>query len=169
VRPVNRKTRDAAGDYNQKTVYEISRLSARMKEGGHPAPLGDPTSGIVVVLEQPSGPRTMEALERSLQSVGLQRAYVTFESTGLLAQEIQAVGPHALVAIGAGAALDIDALSFPLVKQPFSQAEPGVWFPWTKGTAGLSIPALTPALDDEGAKRRFWLAFLTLRDLGYGP
>jgi len=172
VRPAGRKTRqprDAAGDYRDKTAYEISRLSSRMKGEGHPAPLGDPTSGIVLVLEQPHGPRTLDALKRSLQAIGLQEAYITYESTGLLAQEIQATEPQVLVAIGAGAARDVDAIDYPLVRQPFSAAEPGVWFPWTSGTAGLSIPALAPALDDEAAKRRFWHAFLTLRDLVHDP
>ncbi len=139
-----------------------------MKEEGHPAPLGDPTSGVVLVLEQPVGPRTLEALRLSLHSVGLQEAYVTYESTGLLAQEIQATDPQALIAVGAGAARDIDATDYPLVRHPFSEAEPGVWFPWTKGTAGLLLPALAPALDDNAAKRRFWRAFLTLRVLAPG-
>jgi hypothetical protein len=170
VRPAGREAsqpRDAAGDYRQKTAYEVSRLSSRMMKGeGHPAPLGDPTSGIVLVLEQPFGPRTLQALKLSLQAVRLHQAYVTYESTGLLAQEIQAAEPHVLIAIGAGAANDIDAIDYPLVRQPFSTAELGVWFPWTKGTKGLRTPALAPALDDDAAKRRFWLAFLTLRDLG---
>jgi len=172
VRPAGRETnqpRDAAGDYTRKTAYEVSRLSSRMKEGGHPAPLGDPTSGVVLVLEQPFGPRPLQALELSLQAVGLQQAYVTYESTGLLAQEIQTTEPNVLVAIGAGSARDIDAIDYPLVRQPFSEAEPGVWFPWTKGTKGLLTPALAPALDDDAVKRRFWLAFLTLRDLTNSP
>ena len=172
MRPADKETRrprDAAGDYTHKTAYEISRLSSRMKEGGHPAPLGDPTSGIVLVLEQPFGPRTFQALELSLQAVGLQQAYVTYESTGLLSQEIQTTEPNVLVAIGTGAARDIDAIDYPIVRQTFSTAEPGVWFPWTKGTKGLLTPALAPALDDDAAKRRFWLAFLTLRDLTSRP
>ena len=172
MRPADKETsqtRDADGDYTRKTAYEVSRLSNRMKEEGHPAPLGDPTSGVVLVLEQPFGPRTLEALKLSLQAVGLQEAYVTYEPNGLLAQEIQATEPHVLVAIGAGAAREIDAIDYPLVRQPFSRAEPGVWFPWTKGTAGLILPALAPALDDAEAKRRFWLAFLNLRDLGNNP
>ena len=172
MRPADRETqqpRDAAGDYARKTAYEISRLSNRMKEGGHPAPLGDPTSGIMLVLEQPFGPRTLEALELSLQALRLQQAYVTYESTGLLAQEIQTTEPIVLVAIGAGAARDIDAIDYPLVRQHFSAAEPGVWFPWTKGTKGLLTPSLAPALDDDAAKRRFWSAFLTLRDLANNP
>ena len=90
---------------------------------------------------------------------------MTYESTGLLAQRDSSHRTHVLVAIGAGAARDIDAIDYPLVRQPFSEAEPGVWFPWTKGTEGLLLPALAPALEDDAAKRRFWLAFLTLRDL----
>jgi hypothetical protein len=172
VRPAGRgasQPRDAAGDYWHKTTYEASSLSGRMKGEGHPAPLGDPTSGVVLVLEQPFGPRTLEALRLSLQSVGMQEAYVTYESTGLLAEVILATEPLVLVAIGSGAARDIDAIDYPLVRQPFSEAQTGVWFPWTKGTAGLLIPALTPALDDDAAKRRFWQTFLLLRDLGYSP
>jgi hypothetical protein len=172
VRPADkesRQTRDAAGDYTRKTAYEASRLSTRMKEGGHPAPLGDPTSGVVLVLEEPFGPRALQALKLSLQALRLQQAYVTYESTGLLAQEIQTTEPNALVAIGAGAARYIDAIDYPLVRQPFSEAEPGVWFPWTKGTKGLLTPALVPALDDDAAKRRFWLAFLALKELTNSP
>lgn len=162
-----RQTRDATGDYREKTAYEVSRLSKRMKEGGHPAPLGDPTSGVVLVLEQPVGPRGMEALKLSLQAVGLTEAYVTYESTGLLAQEIRATDPQALIAIGAGATHDIDAIDYPLARQPFSSVRPGVWFAWTKGTVGLVLPAIAPALNDDAAKRRFWRAFLALKDLGY--
>ena len=170
MRPADRKTRrprDAAGDYKEKTAYEVSRLTGRATREGHPAPLGDPTSGVMLVLEQPFGPRTLEALKLSLEAVGLQKAYVTYESTGLLDREIRATDPQVLAAIGAGAARDIDAIDYPLVRQPFSEAPPGVWFPWTKGTKGLLTPALAPALDDDAAKRRFWLAFIALRDLAY--
>jgi hypothetical protein len=165
VQPADKETGRAAGDYTRKTAYEATRLKGRMKQEGHPAPLGDPTSGVVLVLEEPFGPRTIEALELSLQALRLEQAYVTYESTGLLAQQIQTTEPAVLVAIGAGAARDIDAIDYPLVRQPFSDAQPGVWFSWTKGTTGLLTPALAPALDDDAAKRRFWLAFLTLRDL----
>ena len=164
-----RQPRDAADDYREKTAYEISRLSKRMKEQGVPAPLGDPTSGVVLVLEQPVGPRVLEALKRSLHAVGLPQAYVTYESTGLLAGEILAAEPQTLLAIGPGGARDIDAIDYPLVRQPFCSAEPGVWFPWTKGTTGLVLPAIAPALSDDAAKRRFWRAFRSLRDLGYDP
>jgi hypothetical protein len=168
VRPAARnprQPRDAASDYREKSAYEISRLSKEMKEQGFPAPLGDPTSGIMLVLEQPVGPRPLEALKRSLDAVGLPEAYVTYESTGLLAREILATQPQVLVAIGPGAARDIDAVDYPLVKQPFSDAKPGFWFPWTKGTAGLALPAIAPALGDDATKLRFWRTFLSLRAL----
>jgi hypothetical protein len=160
-----RVPRDAASDYRDKVAHEISQLSKLMKRAGHPAPLGDPASGVVLVVEQPVGPRVLQAVERSLESVELPEAYVTYASTGLLAREILAAEPHALVAVGPGAASEIDALGYPLVRHSFSEAQRGVWFAWTKGTAGLSLPALVPALDDEEAKRRFWRAFLALRDL----
>ncbi len=153
------------GDYRAKAAHEISHLSRLMKKAGRPAPLGDPASGIMLVVEQPVGPRVLQALERSLKTVELPEAYVTYASTGLLAREILAAEPHALVAVGPGAAREIDTLGYPLARRPFSEVERGVWFTWTKGTAGLSLPALIPALDDEGAKRRFWRAFLALRDL----
>ena len=138
-----------------------------MKEQGYPAPLGDPTSGIVLVLEQPVGPRPLEALKRSLHAVGLPDAYVTYESTGLLAREILATQPQVLVAIGPGAARDIDAIDYPLAKHAFFDAQPGVWFPWTKGTIGLALPAIVPALGDDATKRRFWRAFLSLKALSH--
>ena len=161
--------RPAAGEYRAKVAHEFSHLSRLIKQAGHPAPLGDPASGVVLVVEQPIGPRVLQALERSLQTVGLREAYVTYASTGLLAQEILAAEPHALVAVGPGAARDIDALEHPLAQYPFSTAESGTWFAWTKGTAGLSLPALAPALEDDAAKRRFWRAFLALKSVATEP
>ena len=161
--------RDAASDYRAKVAHEISRLSKRMKNSGYPAPLGDSTSGVVLVVEQPVGPRVLQALDRSLKTVGLPEAYVTYASTDLLAQELLAIEPHALVAVGPGAAREIDALDYPLARHPFSEAERGAWFAWTKGTAGLNLPALIPALGDDGAKRRFWRAFLALKDFTPDP
>ena len=158
-----RQPRDAASDYREKSAFEISRLSKEIKEQGYPAPLGDPTSGIMLVLEQPAGPRPLEALQRSLHAVGLPEAYVTYESTGLLAREMLAVQPQVLVAVGPGAARDIDAIEYPLARQTFSEAKPGVWFSWSRGTAGLTLPAITPALRDDATKRRFWRTFLSLR------
>ena len=168
-RTPRRTPRDAASDYGAKVAYEISHLSRSMQEDGHPAPLGDPTSGVVLVVEQPVGPRVLQALDRSLKTVGFPQAYVTYASTGLLAQEILAIEPHSLVAVGPGAAHEIDALDHPLAQCSFSEAEIGVWFAWTRGAAGLSLPALLPALDDDGAKRRFWRAFLALRILTSTP
>jgi hypothetical protein len=157
--------RSAASEYRAKVAHEFSLLSRLIKQSGHPTPLGDPTSGVMLVVEQPIGPRILQALERSLKTVGLPEAYVTYASTGLLAQEILAAEPHALVAVGPGAARDIDAFEHPLAQCPFSTAEIGAWFAWTKGTTGLSLPALAPAHEDHAAKRRFWRAFLTLRDI----
>jgi hypothetical protein len=143
-------------------------LARRMEDSGYPGPLGDPLSGVMLVVESPAGPRVVEALRRSLDAVGLSRAYVTWSSTGLLLEEILAIEPAALCAVGPGAAGELDALKHPLARGSFSEAHEGVWFAWTKGTAGLSLPALAPALDDEGAKRRFWRAFLSLRALAPG-
>jgi hypothetical protein len=165
----HRPPRDAASDYQAKVAHEISHLSRLMKEASHPAPRGDPTSGVVLLVEQPVGPRVLQALDRSLKTIGLPEAYVTFTSTGLLYQEVLATEPHALVAVGPGAAREIDALDHPLAQRSFSEVEIGVWFAWTKGTAGISLPALIPALNDDAAKRRFWRAFLTLRDLTPTP
>jgi len=166
VRPAGKRApRDAASDYRDKTAHEISRIGRRMREEGHPAPLGDPASGLVLVVEQPVGPRVLEALRLSLRAVGLPEAYVTYASTGLLAEELLSIEPRALVAVGPGAARDVDATGYPLVRRPFSEAEPGVWFPWTRGVCGLLLPSLAPALDDEAAKRRFWRMFVALKDL----
>jgi hypothetical protein len=156
-------------EYRAKITHELSRLSRLIERSGSPAPLGDPTSGVMLVVEQPVGPRILHALDRSLKTIGLPQAYVTYASTGLLAHEILAAEPHLLVAVGPGAAREIDETEHPLARASFSTAEPGIPFAWTKGTAGLSLPALTPALDDEAAKRRFWHAFLTLKHLALRP
>lgn len=157
--------RDAAeDDYRRKTDHEVSSFTRRLKQAGHPAPLGDPTSGIVLVVEQPVGPRVLDALKASLLAVNLPEAYVTYASTGLLAEELLATEPQLLVALGPGAAQDLDDLESPLARNPFSTAEEGVPFAWTRGAVGLKIPPLAPALDDDEKKRRFWRSFLTLKD-----
>ena len=158
-----RQARGATNGYRAKTAHEVSRISRRMSEDGHPAPLGDPASGVVLVVEQPAGSRVLGALELSLRAVGLPKAYVTHASTGMIGEELLAIEPRVLVAVGADAARDIDTAGCPLARQPFSEAEPGVWFSWTKGTAGLLLPSLAPALENEPAKRLFWRAFLTLK------
>lgn len=164
-RPGASSRRSAEDDYRAKTEYEISVLSRRIKTSGHPLPAGDPSSGVVLVVEQPVGPRVLRALERSLDTVGLAETYVTYASTGTLTEEILATEPHALVAVGPAAAREIDALDHPLAQNSFSEAQTGAWFTWTKGTAGLALPPLASALDDDAAKRRFWRAFLRLREL----
>lgn len=160
MRPVRRQL---PPDYRAKVSHEASHLSRRIQEAGHPAPLGDPASGIFVLLEQPIGPRAIEALNLSLESADLSDVYVTWASTGFLLEEILASEPTALVAVGPGAARDIDELGYPLSRHSFTEATPGVWFTWTKVTAGLLLPSIAQALDDTAAKRRFWRAFLSLR------
>ncbi len=158
-------------EYAAKTSHEISSLVQR---GKHTAlePFGDPLSGIVLVAEPPAGEavRIVDALRRSLAAVKLDLAYVTWAPLSL--EEILALEPTVLVAVGPDAALSIDSLHYPLAKTIFSEAPEGSWFAWTGGTAGLKLPALDPALDDAGAKRCFWRAFLALRVLspdGGGP
>lgn len=160
-----RSPRDAASDYRAKVSHETTRLARGMREAGHQTPSGDPGCGLVIVVEQPVGPRVLDALARSLSAISLSDAYVIPAGTGLLYEEIVSAEPSALVAIGPGAAREIDALAHPLAHNPYSDAPPGEWFTWTKGTAGLLLPALAPALNDEEAKRRFWTAFLALRHL----
>ena len=133
-----------------------------------PRPLGDPLSGIVLVAEPPSdvgaSARITDALSRSLAAVDLEDAYVVWPAADLL-ETLLSLEPSALVAVGPGAARAIDAAGYPLAKVPFSDAPEGTWFAWTKGALGLRLPALTPALTDDEAKRRFWRAFRSLRDL----
>ena len=155
----------AAEDYRRKTEREVSGISRRMKAAGHPAPLGDPATGVVLVVEQPVGPRVLAALTASLAAVGLPDAYVTYASTGLLKEELLATEPHALVAVGPGAAREVDDLAHPLARTLFSEAAEGVPFAWTRGTSGLRLPSLAPALTDDTRKRRFWRCFLVLKDL----
>ncbi|PLS87273.1 MAG: hypothetical protein CYG60_02825 [Actinobacteria bacterium] len=97
--------------------------------------------------------------------MGLSEAYVTYASTGLLKEELLAIEPHALIAVGPGGAHDSDVIRYPLARRSFFAAEPGVWSSWTKGIQGLLLPSLVLALDDRAAKRRFWQAFLNLEDL----
>lgn len=160
-----RAPRDAASDYQAKVSHEATRLARRMRKAGHQPPSGDPGCGLVLAVEQPVGPRVLDALARSLSAIRLSEAYVTSAGTGFLYQEILAAEPSALVAVGPGAAREIDTLAHPLAHHPYSDATPGEWFTWTKGTAGLLLPALAPALNDEEAKRRFWTAFQALRRL----
>lgn len=157
--------RDPAEDYRRKTQHEASSLARRMKKAGHPPPLGDPAGGVVLVVEQPVGPRVLEAIGASLRAVGLPDAYVTYASTGLLEETLLSADPQLLVAIGPGAARDLDDVDHPLARNSFSEAEEGIPFAWTRGATGLRLPPLAPALDDEESKRRFWRGFLALKNL----
>lgn len=159
----DRPVRSPEEDYRKKVAQEFLDITRRLKKAGHPTPLGDPFSGILILVDQPIGPRLQDALERSLETVKLTGAYVTWASTGSLLQEILSLQPSVLVSIGPGAARDIDLLDYPLSKNSFSEATHGAWFSWTSSVYGLSLPALAPALDDEQAKRNFWRAFLALQ------
>jgi len=160
----------SAREYAAKTSHEVSGLARRRKYNG-PEPFGDPLSGIVLIAEPPTveAGRTVDALRRSLAAVKLDLAYVTWAPPSL--EEILALEPTVLVAVGPAAARSIDTLHYPLAKTAFTESPEGSWFAWTEATAGLKLPALDPALDDANAKRRFWRAFLALRALspGGGP
>lgn len=165
-----RKTsRPAASDYEVKTSFEISQLARRTDRPG-PPPFGDPLSGIILVAEPATGrdaetnTRMTDALRRSLTTLRLDRAYITWTHPYLL-EEMLSLEPSALVAVGPGVARAIDTLDYPLVKIPFSEATEGSPFAWTDGASGLLLPDLAPALVDYDAKRRFWRAFLAMRAL----
>lgn len=169
-------SRPAASGYEAKIASEISRLARRTNRPG-PPPFGDPLSGITLVAEPApetnaqannrTNARMTDALRRSLATVKLDTAYVTWTHPYLL-EEILSLEPGALVAVGPDAARAIDSLSYPLVITPFSEAAEGSPFAWTDGASGLLLPALAPALTDADAKRRFWRAFLAMRALTAG-
>ena len=163
-----RPPRPAASDYADKVSREAAKTARRADLSGAPRPLGDPLSGIVLVAEPPSdagaSARFTHALSRSLAAVDLEDACVVWPAADL-PETLLSLEPSALVAVGPGAARAIDAASYPLAKTPFSDAPEGAWFAWTKGALGLRLPALAPALTDDEAKRRFWRAFRSLRDL----
>ena len=160
----------SAREYAAKTYHEVSRLAQHRRHTG-PEPFGDPLSGIVLIAEPPTveAGRIVDALRRSLAAVKLDLAYVTWAPPSL--EEILALEPTVLVAVGPAAARSVDTLHYPLAKTAFTESPEGSWFAWTEGTAGLKLPALDPALDDANAKRHFWRAFLALRALspGGGP
>lgn len=157
--------RDAAGDYRAKGVREAELVSRRLTAALQPAPTGDPASGVMLVVDGPVGPRAQQAVEASLAAIGLPSAYTTWTATGLLMEQILFAEPGALVAVGPEAAREIDALDYPLARRLFADAPEGEWFAWTRGAAGLRLPSVHPALSDEEEKRRFWSAFLRLREL----
>lgn len=159
------RRRDPGSDYRAKVIGETARIARRAAKLGLPAPLGDPTSGLFVVFDPPPSPPVLDALSRSLDAVDHRDARVTWTSSSLLLEELLSAEPHALLAVGDRAASNIDGLDYPLARAAFSAATPGMWFSWTRGTAGLLLPDLAHALEEEEAKRRFWRAFLALREL----
>ena len=164
--PENTSPHPAAKDYEAKISHEATRLACR-EHTRFLQPFGDPLSGVVLVAEradEAASAPLADALRRSLAAVRLDAAYVTWCPPVLL-EEILSLEPCALVAVGPDVACAIDSLNYPLAKTGFSEASEGTWFAWTKGTSGLRLPALAPALGDDDAKRRFWRAFLALRVL----
>lgn len=167
-----RPPRPAASDYADKVSREATMTARRAELSDTPRPLGNPLSGIVLVAEPPTdsgtgvgtSARITDALSRSLAAVNLEDAYVVWPAADL-AETLLSLEPSALVAVGPDAARAIDAACYPLAKTPFSEAPEGTWFAWAKGTPGLRLPALAPALTDDDAKRRFWQAFRSLRGL----
>ena len=153
-------------------MHEAEGSSRRSARPDLPYPSGDPLSGIVLVAEPaPStagSARLADALRRSLSAVGLDEAYVTWAPSGPLLEELLSLEPTILVAVGPGAARAVDDAGYSLVKTRFRDAREGEWFAWTRGTTGLLLPDLAPALQDPEAKRRFWRAFLALRNLSPG-
>jgi hypothetical protein len=163
----NASSHPAIKDYEAKTSHEASRRVARSQRAGFLEPFGDPLSGIVLIAERADEAASAllpDALCRSLAAVKLDAAYVTWYPPIFL-EEILSLEPCALVAVGPDVARAIDTLNYPLARTGFSEAPEGSWFAWTKGTSGLRLPALAPALSDAEAKRRFWRAFLALRVL----
>lgn len=157
--------RRALEDYRAKMARELSPTRDGRRAGSEDVPpVGDPDSGILLVLEPPETPAVLDALRRSLESVGHPRARVV-PADGRLLEEILSAGPAAIVAVGPDGARALDGLEYPLAHARFSGGREGVWFVWSKGARGLVLPALAPALEDEEEKRSFWRAFLTLRAL----
>jgi hypothetical protein len=159
---------DAAADYRAKGAREAETISRRLATELQAPPFGEPASGVMLVVDGPAGPRAGQAVEASLAAVGLPTAYVTWTATGLLMEQILSSEPGVLAAVGPEAAREIDALDHPLARNRFADAPEGEWFAWTKGTAGLRLPSVHPALADEAEKRRFWSCFLRLRELANG-
>lgn len=168
-KPRQEQAPQATRDYEAKVAQEIEGTSRRSARPDLPYPSGDPLSGIVLVAEPApttaGSARLADALGRSLAAVGLEAAYVTWSSSGPLKEELLSLEPAILVVVGPGATRAVDDAGYALVKTRFGEATEGTWFSWTRGTTGLLLPDLAPALDDPEAKRRFWRAFLALRDL----
>ena len=164
--PATGSSPPAFGDYGAKTSREAAQTARRASRTG-PEPFGDPLSGILLVAEpaaEAANAGVTDALRRSLAAVKLERAYVTWPHPNLL-EEVLSLEPGALVVVGPLSARAIDSLDYPLARTSFSENPEGSWFDWTKGTSGLRLPALAPALEDAAAKRRFWHAFLAIRAL----
>ena len=148
--------REALEDYRAKIAREIPARDE--------LPRGEADSGVMVVLEPPHTPAVLDALARSLESVGHPRALVV-GADERLARRMLSAAPAAVVAVGPEAARRVDETEYPLARVRFSESPVGEWFVWSKGVRGLALPPLAPALEDEEAKRGFWRAVLALRGL----
>jgi hypothetical protein len=157
---------DFLREYRAKLSREAAAASEAALREGLPRPVGDPGSRVMIVMETPPEPARTEAMEKSLQAIHLQQAYLTWSSADLLRREILFVEPAALVAVGPEPARRIDETEYPLARSAFQEAGEGAWFRWSRNIAGMRLPPLGPALADEAAKRRFWAAFLNLQPLG---
>jgi hypothetical protein len=163
--PNEAAARRALEEYQAKIARELAPPRREARSGGAGGlPGGEPDCGVLLVLESPHTPAVLDALRRSLDSVGHPEARVVPVESELL-EEILSAGPAVIVAVGPGAARALDGLEYPLAHARFSEAREGEWFAWSKGARGLALPALAPALEAEEAKRNFWRAFLALRAL----
>ena len=81
---------------------------------------------------------------------------------GRLREELAIVSPRIIVVMGTEALGVLDDLALPLAR-PLAEAE-GQVQPFTPSTQVLLTPDIDHALDEEGAKRRFWSAFRALGD-----
>ncbi len=159
--PSDEAAREALEDYRAKISRETSG------DGAGELPRGEADSGVMVVLEPPHTPAVLDALARSLESVGHPLALVV-EADERLARRMLSATPAAVAAVGPEAVRCVDEMDYPLARARFSEAPVGEWFAWSKGMRGLVLPPLAPALEDEEAKRGFWKAFLALRGLERG-
>ncbi len=82
------------------------------------------------------------------------------ECIGRVADEFNIVKPRIIVVMGEQAAQTINQLDIPLARP--LEAHEGEIQAFTPSCDALFVPDIDDALDEEGAKRRFWRAFRSL-------
>ncbi len=82
------------------------------------------------------------------------------ECIGRVADEYNIVKPRIIVVMGDQAAQTINGLAIPLARPV--EAHEGEIQAFTPSCDALFVPDIDDALDEEGAKRRFWRAFRSL-------